>query len=551
MVGLREQTPFVRAFYDYLHNLPKKKNKGSILSRIDINDPPNAEKIQEAMLQIEAKHSQKTSLRMMKRVMGPFITVMKDYYGILDTLSQADPTPGMVIWGCLKIVIDGMGRFLDLFDKLKTEIVAITTQIGRLSMYNDLYGQSSEMQECLFKSYKDVFRFWCRVDKECNRCSINSLLRASASFSVKKLQGILDDLKDDADQIDQLASIVEGQYASQERLEASFERQVNRKEREENSAWRKQTQYDRIRAWLDDPKPSASNFRRHQNNIAIGDRDSACGWLLKDPTFHDWAFEHGANPILWLFAGPGTGKSVLCSHTVECIRSHQVNATVAFLFYEFDDQRTALSAARILATHLFERYWQLNQDISEDLLSISQPSNASLSNIEEVIQLLVAKLPMTYLFIDGLDEETHETRWKEAEKILTFVTRLATTHDNVKAWLTTQDRFIIRKELDNFPSLDIKKQMKQVVDQYISKTVPGIDNAEVDQDTRSWILTELRKRADGNFLWASLMLKTIEKEVSSFDEMERFIKKGLPEDLFSYYRRIFSQYKARDRELAR
>ena len=551
MVGLREQTPFVRAFYDYLHSLPKKKSKASILSRIDINDPPNAEKIQEAMLQVEAKHSQKASLRMMKRVMGPFVAVMKDYYGILDTLSQADPTPGMVIWGCLKIVIDGMGRFIDLFDKLKTEIVAITTQIGRLSMYHDLYGQSSEMQECLFKSYRDVFRFWCRVDKECNRCSINSLLRASASFSAKKLQGILDDLKDDADQIDQLASIIEGQYASQERLEASSERQVNRREREESSAWRKQSQNDRIRAWLGGQMANASNFRRHQNNVAIGDRDNACDWLLKDPHFHDWAFEHGANPILWLFAGPGTGKSVLCSHVVEHIQSRQGNAAVAFHFYEFDDQRTALSTAQILAIQLFERYWLLHQDISEDLLSISQTSNASLTNIEGVIRLLVTKLPMIYIFIDGLDEETYEARWKEAVKIVEFVTHLATTCNNVRVWFTTQDRFIIRKELDCFPSLDIKKQVKQAVDHYISTTVPGIDNAEVDQDTRSWILTELRKRADGNFLWASLMLKTIEKEVSSFDEMERFIKKGLPEDLYSYYRRIFDQYKARDRELAR
>ena len=38
-------------------------------------------------------------------------------------------------------------------------------------LYEDLYGESSLMQQHLFMSYKNVFRFWSRVDKECDRCS--------------------------------------------------------------------------------------------------------------------------------------------------------------------------------------------------------------------------------------------------------------------------------------------------------------------------------------------------------------------------------------------
>ena len=552
MVTSNQQSPFIRAFYHYLENLPEKKNQKAILSRIDINDPPTPEKLQEAMREVENKHGQRNSVRLMTKVVGPLIAVLSDYSGVLDTLCQADPNPGMVLWGCVKIVINGLGRFIDLFDKIKAEVLSITTEIRRLTFYDTLYGQSSEMQEYLFKSYKDVFRFWCRVDKECRRSSLNTLLRASTSFSLRKLQGIIDDLKEDADQIDKLVPLIEGQFASQERLEVSGERKENKREREEGSAWRRQMQSDRIRSWLGGQMINASNLRRHQNNVTIGKDERSWDWLLKEPMFQDWVSGSEAKPLIWLFAGPGSGKSILCSQVLTHIQTNQENTAVAVHFYEFDDRRTALSTAQILATQLFEHYWLLYQDVPEDMQNLSQKSEASLINILDCIRLLITKLPKAYIFIDGLDEETHEGRWKEASKIVEFLILIATTYPKkVRVWFTTQDRFDIRKTLDSFPSLDIKEKVKGAVDRYISLAVPGIDNVEVDQDTRDWILTELKNRADGNFLWASLMVKSIENEVSNFDEMEQFIKRGLPEDLYSYYRRLFTRYEARDRELAR
>lgn len=75
------------AFHDYFRNLPEqKKNKRSILSRVDIRDPPTPESVQESVRQIELKHAQKPSIKIMKKVLGPVVTVLKDYYGVIDTL---------------------------------------------------------------------------------------------------------------------------------------------------------------------------------------------------------------------------------------------------------------------------------------------------------------------------------------------------------------------------------------------------------------------------------------------------------------------------------
>ena len=542
------------AFQKYIRDLPEKKNQKSVLSRLDLNDPPTPESIQASMGRMEAKHAQKPSVRIMKRVLAPVITAMKDYYGVLDTLTQADPTPGMIVWGTLKIVIDGLGRFIDLFDKIKTELMSLTTQLRRMTLYEELYGESKDMQEHLFRSYTNVFRFWCRVEKECNRCSLNTLLRASASFSIKKLQGIVNDLKGNADEIDKLVPIVEGQYAGLEREEARLERIENKKERDEGSEWRKQMQSDRIVSWLSGQAINESTLTRHQNNLDVISGETTCDWLFRETMFQEWIDGTSTKPIIWLYAGPGSGKSVLCSHAYKYVEKlvPETKVAVALHFYAFDDQNTALIMARGLAAQLFAQYWCLHKDIPEDVGDASQKSAASLDSILEFIRILIGKLSRVFIFFDGLDEECNPARWKEAVKMIDFFVRLADNFPHiVRLWYSTQDTLLIRKKLGAFPALNIKDRIAEAVDGHISAKVPGLDNVEVDRETRDWILTELKGRAEGNFLWASLMLKTIENEVSSFDEMELFIEKGLPKDLDQYYKQIFSRYEMRERELAR
>ena len=551
----RVPSRFENAFYEYIRDLPEKKSKRSMLARVDLNNPPKPEEIHESLRQIESRHAQKPSVKTIKRVLGPIVSVLKDYYGVFDTLSQADPTPGCVFWGVLKVAIDGLGRFIDLIDKIKAEVLSLSAQLRRLTLYEELYGQSLDMQELLFSSYKHVFRFWCRVDKECSRCGLNTLLRASTSFSMKKLQAIVDDLKEDADQIERVAAIIEGQYADKERVEASLERYENKKERDEGSAWRKQMQGDRIRSWLGGQTINEATLHRHRNNLDVYRHPTeppTCAWLFDDLQFQDWIKGTSSKPILWLFAGPGSGKSVLCSHAVEHVRNLGDTEAQCLQLYEFDNEHTAIVTARNLAIQLFERYWLLYQDIPEDLQSISQRSGADLVNVFEFIRALVGKLPKVYVFLDGLDEECTVARWKEASKVVGFVNLLAeTSPKTVRVWYSSQDRPIIRQQLERHLILNVKEQIGVAVDKHISCRLPGICNPKVDQDNRTWILSELKQRANGNFLWANLMLKTIENEVSSFDEMERFIKEGLPKDLDAYYRRIVARYGSRERELAR
>ena len=243
-------SPFQKAVREYVESLsPKKKKHSFIVSILSSDDDVTAETVHESLLQVERKSQDRWSSRVLKKILNPVVTVLIDYYGIVDTLSNADPMPTAIIWGALKVVIDGLNRFTGLFETIKSELLALTTQLQRLTFYEDLYKDSLIMQEQLCRSYINLLRFWYHVNKECDRCKFSALLRAAASFSTKKLQAIIDDMRQDSDNIEKLAPIIEArrargerENAAKERQEANLEREESKTERKAASAWRQEQQ---------------------------------------------------------------------------------------------------------------------------------------------------------------------------------------------------------------------------------------------------------------------------------------------------------------------
>jgi hypothetical protein len=60
-------------------------------------------------------------------------------------------------------------RYLSLYEKISTQLRALTGHLHRLTIYEELFVSSVIMQEELKRSYINVLRFWSRVAKECKR----------------------------------------------------------------------------------------------------------------------------------------------------------------------------------------------------------------------------------------------------------------------------------------------------------------------------------------------------------------------------------------------
>ena len=152
-------------------------------------------------------------------------------------------------------------RFLALYETIKDQLGRLKRHLECLTEYEELYGESGIMQELLQLSYINVIRFWCRVEKECTRCSkfnmargknsipthavANRMGRALASFSTSKLDGIVERIEQNSSDISKLIPIVQERVLRGEREDAVEERRLAGIARAEQSAFFRQQQEER------------------------------------------------------------------------------------------------------------------------------------------------------------------------------------------------------------------------------------------------------------------------------------------------------------------
>ncbi|OCL03472.1 hypothetical protein AOQ84DRAFT_433927 [Glonium stellatum] len=516
--------------------------------------------------QVERDSSNKTSTRIIRKVLEPVITVMVDYSGILDTLCQADPMPSAVVWGGLKAVVECSKRYIDLYSQIKSQLQALTERLSRLTKYEKLFGHSTEMQDVLRASYVNILRFWSKVVEECDRSVPVVMMRSVTSISTKRLDEILENLADDANNIARLVPIIQEEMHRDEIEETSKERRKASLARHELSKWIREQRKEKlelaeerrrnennvrqsqIHEWLRRGSTlNESNFRHQTRGISAlkGPGERTCGWLLKDGTFQEWINENSST--LWLNAPPGTGKSVLCASVVRHIKETRPLSGIAYQYYRFDEQCSSMQAFRNIAEQLFEQFHDQLQDIPDQLHTFVRKNNGDPENIKKFIEFIVSELP-AYILIDGLDEGTE---WPEVYEVVQFFEELACmTLPAVRLWCSSQDRRWIRQSLEHFKVIQVDEHRNSSdIEEYLKSSLPRIRSLDIDVGTKILILYDLKRQTRGNFLWASLMVEAI-SAAASLEDIQELIQKGLPKDYEVYYDRKLRSIKAEDRTLA-
>ncbi|KAI3611445.1 nacht and ankyrin domain protein [Moniliophthora roreri] len=553
------RSTFQRALDDYIQGLPEKKQKRKfIVACASLGSSATPEAINEAIQRAEEK---KTSKRAIKNIMSPVINALKDYAGIIDLLASAGPMPTAIIWGALKVVIEGAQRYLSLFDTIKSELRSLASETQRITEYEYLYGESERMQMLFYNSYINMLRFWSKVDRECDRCYFSSICRAATSFSTKKLNEIIQDIKDDADDIEETATLVEARLAkgereeaknerreaAGERLKAQAERRAAEKWRAEQKADQQVDRYRQISEWLRSKYSNESNFNRHQAN-QVRWLPGTCDWLHQHHYYGAWVDGSLKPPVMWIRAPPGYGKSVLCSFAVRSVQDNNPKAAVAYHFCQFDQPYTATEVLRLLGDQLFEAFWKGTEQVDEEMYLLTQRSACSLDHIKRLLDALTKKLPLVFIFVDGLDEEQEYQRWSEISIVIDYLNQLTTEHpDTVRVWYSSQPRTYITEKLTASHVVDIQVHAGPDVTLFLSRAIPEVDELG---DGGNELIDALVDRADGNFLWASLMIKALREEVNTLREMRKFIQNGLPTELDGYYQRIFDRIEKPQRGLA-
>jgi hypothetical protein len=278
-------------------------------------------------------------------------------------------------------------------------------------------------------------------------------------------------------------------------------------------------------------------------------------WILENPSFHQWRDDKQSR-LLWIKGDPGKGKTMLlCGIVNELKTSIAQTDLLSYFFCQATDSRINSATAVLrglvfllvdqqpsLISHIRKKHDNAGKSLFED-------ANAWVALSEIFINILQdPTLQNTYLIIDALDECV-----KDMPKLLEFIVQKSSISPRVK-WIISSrnDNNIERRlRLDHSGarlSLELKENAEQVsraVDTYIDYCLQELTEIQYDKRLQDSVREKMRRKANGTFLWVSLVIKEL-KDVMSWEVLQ--VLDEVPLELRDIYHRMIEQIKQLQRQ---
>ncbi|KAL5610682.1 hypothetical protein FOBRF1_006799 [Fusarium oxysporum] len=263
---------------------------------------------------------------------------------------------------------------------------------------------------------------------------------------------------------------------------------------------------------------SFPNIDARQQNIADAYPDT-CDWLFATTEFQEWRDRADLpthNGVLWIKGKPGAGKSTLMKHTLRhCLKDLDDHLVAAYFFNGRGEilEKTLLGMLQSIIYQLLDKEAALyghfvpifreKQKMYREGRWEWQPEQLKEFMLSEIKEW---KLKPILLLIDALDECNEE----DVRDVVEFLERLSI--DALLSGVTLRVCLSSR----HYPHVSMRKVLELIVDK----------NAEHQRDIATYvgeklrirdddIEAEVRKKADGIFMWAVLVVSLLNK---AYDE---------------------------------
>ncbi|KAJ5755383.1 G-protein beta WD- 40 repeats containing protein [Penicillium manginii] len=242
-------------------------------------------------------------------------------------------------------------------------------------------------------------------------------------------------------------------------------------------------------------------------------------WILQTPEYQSWMGDSEIS-LLWIKGGAGKGKTMMAIGLIEELSKQREN-TVAYFFCQNADRElnTLESIIKGLILGLvnqntelkasLRRRWDTQRErFTEDC--------TSWRNLWDILFEMLAsqcKLSSVYLVVDALDE----CQDGGMAEFLRLIVRNGLDQPKLKWLLTSRpldsaERALLTGHEQTQVSLELNfSSISQAVDAYISQKVDELSAFQrYKAPLKSEIRLELSKKAEGTFLWVSLVCKKLE-----------------------------------------
>jgi ankyrin repeat protein len=257
---------------------------------------------------------------------------------------------------------------------------------------------------------------------------------------------------------------------------------------------------------------SFPNIDARKNDIALAHRNT-CNWFLETTQYKTWVerqYLESHNGVLWIKGKPGAGKSTLLRHTLrQCQKESSDMVFAAYFFNARGDrlEKSPLGMYRSLVLQLIEELPDCMERFLPYYANKVKRHGASLSwewGLGELRDFLLFELTFAHshrimLFIDALDECNDN----EAQDVVCFLEDLSTN-------ALTTNRLNICLSSRHYPNIGMKKCLNVVLEANREHAQDIIIYVKAKlRTTNARIEGEILRKADGVFMWVTLVVKML------------------------------------------
>jgi hypothetical protein len=317
-----------------------------------------------------------------------------------------------------------------------------------------------------------------------------------------------------------------------------------------------------------DPREDRARIEGDKDRLLRG----CYAWILDDDSFQQWRTQN-ASRLLWIRGDPGKGKTMMTMGAIDELSqprpSHETileapvlsdNPTplVSFFFCQstIPALNNAVSVLRGLVYMLVKQRSSLLQYVQEKYKTAGKQLFEGHNAIYAMGKILSdmlndASLPPTYLLVDALDECD-----SGRSELLRIITDASVGRRSRVKWLVTSrnipeiERHLQPDSRGVNVSLEVKaSHVSSAVAAFVEYKVQRLVTVQrYNASLQAEVLQQLRDKAEGTFLWVSLVCKELEK-VPFY--RTRKVLEELPPGLNPLYDRMMLQITTEDAETAR
>lgn len=274
----------------------------------------------------------------------------------------------------------------------------------------------------------------------------------------------------------------------------------------------------------------------------------SCQWLIEEDEYLAFTGDTSSSGILWCTGPPGFGKSVLCSSVIQNLVDQ--GERVVFHFFRFGDQ-TKNNIAKTLASLAYQAavavptYRRSCIRIAKQVISIRSMTTRSLwQKLYADALFKLHESRALYMVIDGLDE------CDDATALLKYLQGIKSSSLCIKIIIFSRKTHDLHQTFEKMAkaipisTFDLSRSNVDLQN-YIHEEMEHMHGD--DDDFRHWVQEQLLLKAQGNFLWTSLVISEISQCHTQEDVQEALL--SVPTDLEDLYLRMNASLERRLRDV--